>query len=349
MQWIERKTKELMAEGEALWSRAHSSFIPVFLGFSAWVLVGCAAPDMDISTELGRQAILAETHRLLTDNHCSDAINTIEPLYQSVYVTNDVRMARSAAFACGAGITDFLGLITTLPTKSFASVPNQGSYMFRTAAELFYSSSSTTLLARSSYGVEAVKALLSVINPSTYIFTSNLLYSGTNNPGSASATDRTDDSNIYMITTALAEMGALEARYGVPSTSSWKKSQNLGANGVNDWSLATRVNGDGCAMAASVLNLVDSSVAVLPKLSTSLSSSLSALSSLTPLMDAACDAGCLGTTGSGCAIAGGCSTCPTVLRDPGSCTGSSSNVASCAAAGLLYFINTNTTYGWVGP
>lgn len=329
--------------------RQSSAPIIALIGLSLSA-VACSAPALDISSQLGRDAILEKTHDHLTRAECDEAIATIEPLYNSAFSDNAVRMARASAFACGSGITDFLTLATTLPEKNFLSVPGEGSYLFRTAAELFYLADVDTLDARIEYASEAMQSLQSAVRPNRYVMDSNLLYSSTNNPGSALAADRTDDSNLYLVFASLSAMGALQSRYSAPDTSDWTKTQTLGYQGPGlDWSLANRTAGHGCTYAAAVLNLLDSAEEVLPVVSDDMESALSALEVLRPVFDQACNAGCTGASGSGCAIASGCDGCPKILRDPTSCTGSITNPASCAAAGLANLISTDVNFGWVGP
>ena len=328
----------------------------LFILASGFVAVGCGIPHLDGSTQEGKAAVLDAVHSALTNGNCSKAISLIEPVYNSVYSDNEVRLARASAFACAAGVDNFFQLAANMATNPYQSTPGQGSFLFRTAAKLFNlpGLSFTDYDDRLATAQQAMEALTTVIREGVFVRGSNAYLTTTPNTGSYLATDRTDDSNLYMMMVSLSAMGAVGNRYGNPYTTNFKKGNLLGihVDPVNGWRKATQMQGAACTYVAGFLNFVDSVGVVLPKLSGNLATSLNVFSGLTPTLDALCNAGCKGIapTSTGCNIAAGCATCPIELRDYASCTGLATNPASCAGAALIDFINNDTTTGWVtGP
>lgn len=171
------------------------------------------------------------------------------------------------------------------------------------------------------------------------------------------ASYRETDANVYMLMTSMAQLGFLQNRYGNPDPTTFNKRQALGRTATNasGWMLANRVDADACSYAGSLLNMVDSMTSVLNDYGSqfggsSFSSNLSTISTAyNAAIGLACEAGCSGASGSGCAFAAGsCSSCPDTLKSATSCTGATNDVNSCAAAGLVWFVNTQVG-GWPGP
>ena len=319
-------------------------------------VLGCGVPQKDGSSQEGAAAVLDDVYKALSNQECDKAIGYIEGLYNSTYSDNEVRMARASAHLCKAGAPSFFKLAGEIPGEQWSSSPGEGAYLFRSVAKLFYETDTTTLDERSTSGLAAMEALLAAVKSGVYVPASYQVTYNADNVGSVIAADRTDDANGYMIIAAMATMGALENRYSNPYTSNFKKGQALGyqSGGSVTWESATHIEGDGATYFAALLNMVDSFVAVKPKLSAAMQNSLTYLSSLQPLLDAACDLGCKGFAAggynTGCAIAGGCPTCPMAVRNPYSCDNKTTTASCCAAAGLANFIDTDTGAGWVtGP
>ena len=338
--------------------RVCSALTGVFLGgFLGLTLLGCGIPHLDGSTQEGKAAVLDAVHHALTEGNCNKAIALIEPVYNSLYSDNEIRMARSSAFACAAGVNNFFQMIGSLATSRFDSAAGEGSYLFRTAAQLFNGAglTSTDYDLRLGTAQQSMEALTTVVREGAYVLPANAYLTTSFNPGSYQASDRSDDANTYMILVSLSAMGAVENRYGNPYVSDWKKGQNVGEPAVvGGWITAAQMPGAGCTYAASLLNFLDSVEIVLPKLTGSIASSLNVVSAVRPALDAVCDLGCKGQAPylTGCGISAGCATCPAELRDWASCTGAANNKASCAAAALVHYINLNPlgVTGWAtGP
>lgn len=181
-----------------------------------------------------------------------------------------------------------------------------------------------------------IDAVMSMIQPGIVLIPGDLINTSTNNPGSLLYSDRLDNGNIFLTFLSMALMGSLENRYGVPSAN-YHKSVAL------PWTSATAVTSDGCAFASGVLNFADS-LSFLEAFSSSSSAITSKLSDLQIFLSEGLDAACqLGCTTCGGAVS--CSSCPLSLRNRNSCTGVSTDVNSCAAAGLVTFVNST----WAGP
>src|SRR5688572_26361913 len=96
-----------------------------------FLLTACPPPVLDIGTAEGRAAIMDATNIALSNSKCDDAIELIEPLYNSSYTNNDVRMLRSSAHGCKVGI-NFFEMVQDLTTTNLV-----GRFFFRAMAEFF--------------------------------------------------------------------------------------------------------------------------------------------------------------------------------------------------------------------
>jgi hypothetical protein len=324
--------------------------------FMVLALAGCGGSGFDGSTLAGKAAILDEVDRLLSAGECLKAVELIDGLYNTVNVDNEVRLARAASHACVAGVTDFFGLLTTLAGKRFDTVAGEGSYLFRTVAEVF-NSSGVTYSYRSRAAENANFALMASVKVGTLVERAYQVSPETFNPGSLRSSDRISDANFFAIFNSMAWLGALQNQYSAPDINTWKKTRPLGYSAINTsgWVVATANQGDGCAYSAALLNLLDGLDQSTASLPSSLKDPLTNISGLSSLLAAACEAGCQGvaSTGailSGCSFpAGSCATCPLTLRNPTSCTGAVDDKNSCAAAGIADFISNSAAAGWVGP
>ncbi len=196
--------------------------------------------------------------------------------------------------------------------------------------------------------------LAALIFPPSAVALSNKINSGTNNVGSANASDRTVDSNLYLMYVAMANIGILEDLYGYnasapPDQSTFKKKKKLGSTALkpNGWETAADVDTYGCSYASGILNLKDAIGVVSANLSSGgLKTALTNISTILNNFDATCTAAC-----TVCGFT--CTECPRNLRNRDSCkvdaTTSDDDIARCAAAGMVTLIDTDTTVGWVGP
>lgn len=333
------------------------------VGVISWVMVlaiasaGCGAPKMDIDSLAGRVAIIDAARIALNKGNCTRAIDIIDPLYDSAYTNNEVRMLRASAYACLAGIDNFFGLVSTIGSNSSKF---SGNSFWAYMTELFYNSVTNTQDLRI-YGTwNAMDALQAAITPGTIIVPSNQINAGSRNVGSLLTTDRVDDSNLYMALVAMAGMGNIQTRYGAP-TAAFGRGQILGVTAANaaGWTSAAQVDETACSYGASVVSFFDSINSVVTLVNGGLNTSLSAaLSTFNTVIGQACNAGCRGTilngvnyNVTGCAFADdlclgtGTMACPSELRDRTSCTGQVTNRASCAAAGIANFVSRDIL-GW---
>ena len=325
------------------------------------LLSACGSPNNDISTLTGRRAAIVATNKALTNNDCTGAIAIIEPLYNSVYSDNEIRLIYASAHGCNAGI-NFFTLVGDLVNS-----PPVGPMLWTTLAELFYSNDQPTLDKRIESSRRAQEALMAITPSGAVVAPIDLINGLTNNPGSLLAIDRTADSNLYMSLVAMASLGALQSRYSNPDTTTWLKQQVLGwtPGNTNGWADATDTLGDGCGFSASLLNMIDSidQISVDPGGSGG-AAFAQMISGLKPIMGDICNAGCRGTpnavidgqtidfSGTGCTFTdnqcagNGALSCLPEMRNRSSCTGVVANRASCAAAGIAQFVNTHLLWGW---
>lgn len=299
--------------------------------------LSCGTPKLDVETEEGRAAIIDLVNALLTEGKCADAIRLIDPLYSSQYTNNTVRLLRSSAYACYAGV-DYLSLLSQLVSGTTAS----GEF-WTILAKLFNKTDTAGLEA----AWTASDTLLSVLDPNRLIASSNQLNSTTVNPGSIDPQDRTTDGNHYLTFTSMAVIGRTENRNGKPD-SSYHKTVNL------PWTTAATVTSEGCAYASAVVSMLDGIRASVSVTSGSIKTTLQKISTtFETAVGLACEAGCRGTVGSGCAFAAGSCTgvngfCPTALRNRSSCstTNPTTNVSNCAAQGIVTMINIDPVLKW---
>lgn len=305
----------------------------------------CSAPRMDIKTALGRRAIIDAVHVALNRGDCADAIDLIEPLYNSKYSSDEARFARAAAHACNANI-EFFPLVSRL-----AEVETDGSDFFVTLTELF---PSTLEDSAAESGWYASDALMAILKKGAVIGSANMLNPDTYNVGSLLGKDRDVNANMYLALTSMATMGALQNRYSAPDPTTFKKTQVLGYTvaATAGWADPVNLTEEGCAYGSSMLNMLDAIEQVASDLEgQAIGVTLGNLATaFDAAIDAACESGCNGTFPTGCGFApGSCSTCPTALRDRGSCEATTTDINSCAAAGIAHFVNTDATVGWQGP
>ena len=326
-----------------LLSKSISLFIAVIL---CAALDSCSKATPGASDSLSVQAALDITNIALTHGDCATALTTLLPVYNSSSTSNTVRQAMASVYGCSAGV-NFFGLVDKI-TNGASKLGNSN---FWTLPPSFFPSTSADRVVESAeYATDAIQA---TITPGRVLSTPNQHNTTTSNPASDDYTDRVADANTYLFFVSLASVGGLQSRYGKPD-SNFLPTQAL------TWTTASLTVGDGCAFAASVLNFFDSMHETKTQVNASLATEFATIySAFSPALAQACDYGCKGTlsgtmdwggTASGCAIAAGCSSCPTTLRDRGSCTGAVTDANSCAAAGIVnWFISDVTPHTVSAP
>lgn len=313
------------------------------------LLWGCAATSTS-----NKQSILDQVDKFLSSGQCTAAIEVVKPLYDSEDSDNDVRFKMALAYACAAGI-NFLDLNTQIASRSADLIANNGSGFWEVMAELFPSTAgSDYVLEGALYGTNALHA---IINPGALILPANQIDEDAFNIGSIFPTDRTTESNLYLMYLSMAALGSLENRYGAPDAAFQKTV-------VLPWRTAAHAEiANGCAFGSTILNFLDGIGYGSTALPAEMTQALGDVSTaLTTLLDKACQYGCSGAVPAGLDglalnTRGGwqatgcnttCTTCPQELRDRTRCTASTSNVTSCAAAGIINFLNESAA-GWQGP
>lgn len=323
------------------------------LFFALLAFSGCGTPVPDGGSLDGQQQIIDQAEKALTTSDCATALQLILPLYNSANSDNAIRMVTASAYACDANI-DFFPLLGTLVSN--ASTLNGGG-LWSLLAETFPSVQGKDHVVEGALLAEdALQATLQNGIPVLKQYQTN---PGTDNVGSVYASDRTSDSNIYMLLVSMAGIGGLESRNGNPSASYHKQA-------ALPWATAATMTADGCAYAASILNLIDSIGAVGSVLPASEQTAFGNISTaFNTILTYACNVG-LNSTGaypippsgtpanlggatstwvsSGCTLTTGTG-CPYTLRNRASCTGLATDPNSCAAAGIINFINSSSA-GW---
>lgn len=302
-------------------------------------LSACGSANYSCDSESGRQAIVSDVDRLLSNQQCASALALIEQYYPLAGCgTDEIRQARASANACAANI-NFFQLISDLGNANLV-----GSAMWTSFTQLFPSSLTDQ---RVTGGQNALDALFAIRLPGTLTPPQYVINATTAHPGTLVAAHRTEDANLYGMLVSMSLIGSLQNRYGAPD-GAYHKTKKLGATAgnANGWELVTAVDVNACTYAGSVLTLFDSIGQVGGTLGSSLGGSVggalvTAAATYTGLLNAACDSGCQACGFS----AGSCTPCPTELRNRNSCAGLATDKASCAAAGIVNFIDTNPL-GW---
>ena len=320
------------------------------LAFSA-----CGSHSLDPSDPVDKQGIIDATNNALNSGDCLTALNTILPLYNSAYTDNTVRMVAASAYGCHAHI-NFINVINAL-----SSAPNLGgSGFFEFAQQTFLSTlGQDKVVEGAGLGTDA---LMAVMTPGQVIVPQFEINIATPNPGSLIVTDRIQDSNMYLMMMSLALIGGVESRDGAPLANHHK-----GAPMPWTQSDASGMNADGCAYASALLNFGDALKTTLNAIAGNAQSAFQQISTgFVQTLDQACAIGCqnipvpngtplLNPSGvwptDNCTAAVPCTNatgCPISLRNRNSCTQLTSDVNSCAAAGIVNFVN-NSSVGWQGP
>ncbi len=265
----------------------------------------------------------------LTKGDCYTAIYYTELLYNSAYTTNDIRLLRSSAHACNAGL-NFFAAVDDLST---ANLSGGGTSALFTLTTQMFPYISRYGLDSSFYAMDAVH---SILRPGFVPSASNGYNSGSYNPASVSSTDRTDTSNLYTMLVGMVTMGSTQNAYGAPNAL-FHKTTNL------PWTTPALLTTDGCAYAGAILNTIEASNAVSSVATGTLKTQLQAISTnLATVINTACDQGCTGVLATGCALAAGtCNPCPAQIRQRSGCT---TQAEMCAAAGIVIYVNNFS--GW---
>jgi hypothetical protein len=321
--------------------RSRAARTRAFCAIAALALAGCGAPAWDAASTDGRQAIIDETNLALTRGECNSALDRILPLYQSASTANDVRLITASAYGCHAHINLF-GLIDSLISNS-GQVATNGLW---SVLSLHFPSTLVEDRVVEASGL-ASEALFSVITPGQVVLPEYMINTDTSNPGSLVAADRLTNANAYLLFVAMAGIGGTQSRYGNPDPTTGNKGNPL------SWTTAAAVDEAGCAYASALVNFADALDVTADNLTGDLKDTIIQVrDTFVGELYQACEDGCQGAatfygTNSGCGgSATSCATCPIELRSRTACLGAATDPSSCAAAGLVNFINSHPILGW---
>jgi hypothetical protein len=322
------------------------------------VLSGCA-PDPYTKSPEGKKlysnyqkdVILERATNYLTFGDCQPALTSLFDLYDSDDTDNRVRMAMASTYGCFAGV-NVLSVLGSLAENSSAL---SGGGIWSLFAKMFPSATGDK---KPESVMLSMSALMAATKVGSVISTGDLINQSTRNPGSIYPPDRIDDANAYLFFISMAAIGVFQNRYGLPNSTDYKKTQAL------PWNTAAAVNADGAAYASSIVNFIDS-LETMASLTTNtqLKNNITTIqTTFASVINAACAAGCKSVTNleavalqalpgwqdTGCVVPTPCSECPHLLRDPTRYASIATDEVSCAAAGIVNFINV-APVGWLGP
>ena len=293
--------------------------------------IACSAPSSNGTSfnELKIQQSIDQVNLALSQDDCSSAVASIAPIFESSSTRDDVRLATAHAYACYTGfklftfISDLTSFTGNLAGGGFWEFLVQAFPSTLTPGDQVYESSQSSM-----------RALLAVVNTGTPTLGEGWVNLNTPNPGSLILNQRKDSSNTFLPFMAMASLGSLLSRYGVPDSSS-RQTQVL------PWDNPTQTQGNGCAFASSALLFLDSLSYLQSYSSSAAGEAYGQIQSyLSTALDGACAVGCVSCGGSV-----SCSSCPFLLRDQSQCAGTVTDVYSCAAAGIGALVN----FDWQGP
>lgn len=338
--------------------------------FSLALLSACSGTQYDPTTSAGQQAIIDGVNQSLSQSppDCATAISIAQNGIDSASSNDGLRMAAASAYACDANL-DFVDFVNNLVNDKGSLV---GPGLWPKLAS-YFPSSPTPGADQVVEGAEFASDLLqSVLSPGALVSSANQLTDSKfaqYNPGSALASDRTIDANFYLVLTSMAAIGGLENRYASTTSPTFE----LGTSSTLaswDGADASAVDANGCSYASSIVNFADATGGVATQLTGSGGDTVQKLQGLyQTVIYAFCDAGCQNMdaatfiskypivaagsgitvgawkpSGAGCTTT--CASCPTTLRDPGSCKQLATDPNSCAAAGIMNMIVNSPNFGW---
>jgi hypothetical protein len=167
--------------------------------FVTFFLIAGCGDRLNVDTEHGRQAAIDEANYQLSVGNCDAALQAINPLYSSKYLTEEIVILTAAGHACKSKFS-LISLVSHLSKVS-------STYGNNTFSALAHSEFRAPV-----FGLyEAVDIL-------------------TNNDNVKNALQRSVDRNNYMIFLQLAIIGAIEATYGNPDPTTGAQSTLLTGN-----------------------------------------------------------------------------------------------------------------------
>ena len=302
------------------------------------LVTSCGKPDFDVGDEAGRQAIKDQANLYLNYGQCRDAIDVIEPLYNSEHSDDETRLIRAGAHLCNAGVSNYWGFISSLTGTSLCS-GTDCTAIWTTPTELFTvgaltASNKDELEIRRDSAYFAMDALRAVLREGVFPEDNYETSPGSYNVGSTRIQDRTDEANLYLVVASMAAVGAENNLWGQTAAkefdSTYRRRADIG------WNTAAKMDYNGCQYAAGVMNMLDS----LVEFSSTLS--IDVTTEAKTVLDTFCVTYCTTVCGIDAALCG--NECPAEIRYRENCL--DTNVLECNAAAIINFINTDASYGW---
>jgi hypothetical protein len=245
--------------------------------------------------------MIFDVRNALTQLNCALALEYSTTLFESKYSNNEIRMLYASAQGCNVGI-QLYPLIDEISVADFSTVDA----IFKSLVRLFPSRTALDSKLQSTGYIQ--DALQAILIPGTVIGASDQNVINAFNTGSVLYRDRTDDSNAFLVFTAMAGVGTSLNRYGY-STSDDPASLGYTQAVALPWLTRIDVKLDsthnGCALASSLLNMFDAMSAVSGIASGSISTAFSAILAVQGVMEAAAKVQCQGDgfTGDQCDVA----------------------------------------------
>jgi hypothetical protein len=199
----------------------------------AFILTTCAPDYKDLSNPNGRQALIDLANNYLTAGSCEEAINTIQPLVESQYVTLEARMVYASAYACKGGMS-FISLLLALKDVSGDDVWSP--------------------LVKSNYSTGSSDGKTAALNTATEI-----LRQTATPANSFDASARPDDANMYMIFVQANIIATVIGPLGAANRTTGKRTQAITATASTSERCFTQV---AIAAIADSLQYVSTSTAI---------------------------------------------------------------------------------------
>ena len=314
-------------------SGLRAAVLPIFSVSACLVAGSCGRIPYNIDDPGSRAATLLDVQKELTLGHCSQALTLITPLYQSKYSDNQIRLYYASAQGCNIGI-NLYPLLTDISTSDFSSIDA----IFKSLVRLFPSTSSDTRLQSAWL---ATDALLACVETSSTLTDPFVINASSYNPGSVLVSDRTVDSNSYLLFISMALIGNSLNRFGYSSGQS-PSGLSYAQGALLPWESRDLIKSDntgvGCAHATGMLNMFDGIQANLGLFPSNISGAMSNINSLLSVLFTA--AGKLQCLADGY-LSYQCDAAIERLRSRGAC--SEQDEAASAAAGIINEIN----LGWM--
>jgi hypothetical protein len=315
--------------------------IPLKVLFCA--LVFSCGTKFDPETETGRNGTIDEVNRLLSIEDCRAAVALIEPLYNSSWTNNEIRMLRASSHACQAKV-NFFTMLTNLGSSSFCSGGNCNDF-WSLMSQFFYttglgvSGADDVIRTRMYASWFALDALQATVDSGVVVPSEMQSTPGSVNSGSLIPADRTDEANFYMIFVSMSLLGNTQNLYAQRSDVSFDDTYDRRV--ALPWITLDAMNTEGYAYAGAFLNMIDAIDASSSLVSVGMDAAL------TSGVNAGCTAFCeLAVAAGGCGkTTAECGTeCSVRLRHRRSCA--EDEVSKCHAVGLVQFINAGGSYGY---